>query len=408
MLRNNTQFHSAIAGLTKAIQATTTAVVPLAKLIPHLRHWWNQELLVLKKKLNRLNNQSYKLRALADHPVHVEHREACNRYNDVIRCAKTEHWQEFLEGAQGPNIWTANWYIANPLSNGGQQCIPTLKVPWPDDVTAKATTNEAKAAVFSQSFFPQKPTMMSLPDEPNYPPWVKYKFRLMESRLCHQISWLHPHKALGDDSIPNVVLKEVVDLILPYLIQIFRVVFRLNTYSNTWCTWSTIVLHKPGKARYDVPKAYCPIVLMNTVGKLLSAVVAEDMSFMHEKHQLLPDTHFRGRLGKNTSNAMHYLVNKVKGTWRWHKVATVLFLDIEGAFPNAVTERLLHNMCMRRLLEPYVHLIEQMLTNQHTRLRFDGFTSDLVAIDNGIVQGNPLSMLLYLFYNADLIASPKK
>ena len=86
----------------------------------------------------------------------------------------------------------------------------------------------------------------------------------------------------------------------------------------------------------------------------------------------------------------------------------VLFLDIEGAFPNAVTERLLHNMCMRRLLEPYVHLIEQMLTNQHTRLHFDGFTSDLVAIDNGIVQGNPLSMLLYLFYNADLIASPKK
>ena len=52
--------------------------------------------------------------------------------------------------------------------------------------------------------------------------------------------------------------------------------------------------------------------------------------------------------------------------------------------------------------------IECMLTNRRTRLRFDGFTSDWVAIDNGIVQGDPLSMLLYLFYNADLITMLKK
>ena len=48
-------------------------------------------------------------------------------------------------------------------------------------------------------------------------------------QLRRQISRLCPHKALGDDSIPNVVLKEAVDLILPYLIQIFRVVFKLGT-----------------------------------------------------------------------------------------------------------------------------------------------------------------------------------
>ena len=97
---------------------------------------------------------------------------------------------------------------------------------------------------------------MCLPDESNYPPRVKYKFRLMESQLCCQISQLRPHKAPGNDGIPNVVLKEAVDLILPYLIQIFRAALRLNTYSDAWHTWSTIVLHKPGKARYDVPKAY--------------------------------------------------------------------------------------------------------------------------------------------------------
>ena len=89
-------------------------------------------------------------------------------------------------------------------------------------------------------------------------------------------------------------------------------------------------------------------------------------------------------------------------------MAAMLFLDIEGAFPNMVTERLLHNLRMRQLPEPYVLFINRMLTDRHARLRFNGFTSDWVDIDNGIVQGDPLLMLLYLFYNAELIAVPKK
>ena len=93
---------------------------------------------------------------------------------------------------------------------------------------------------------------------------------------------------------------------------------------------------------------------------------------------------------------MHYLTNKVKAAWRRCKVTTVLFLDIKGAFSNAVTQRLLHNMHMRQLLEPYVKFIEQMLTDRHTRLKFDGFTSNWANIDNGIVQGDPLSMLLLI------------
>ena len=105
----------------------------------------------------------------------------------------------------------------------------------------------------------------------------------------------------GEDGIPNVVLKESADLIVPYLLQIFQAVFKLDIYSNSWHTWNTIVLRKPGKARYDVPKAYQPIALMNTIGKLLSALLTEDMSYMCEKYRLLPDMHFGGRPRKNTS-----------------------------------------------------------------------------------------------------------
>ena len=44
-----------------------------------------------------------------------------------------------------------------------------------------------------------------------------------------------------------------------------------------------------------------------------------------------------------------------------------------------------------------------MMTDQQTRLKFDGYLSDWIPINNGIGQGDPLSMIMYLFYNVDLI-----
>ena len=102
---------------------------------------------------------------------------------------------------------------------------------------------------------------------------------------------------------------------------------------------------------------------MNTLGKLLSAIVAEDLSFMCEHYALLPDNHFGGRPGRCTTDAMHLLVHRIKAAWRRRNVAAILFLDVEGAFPNAVSACLLHNMCMRRVPEEYVLFVDHLLTN---------------------------------------------
>ena len=80
-----------------------------------------------------------------------------------------------------------------------------------------------------------------------------------------------------------------------------------------------------------------------------------------------------------------------------------LFLDIEGAFPNAVTEQLLYNLRACCIPEVYVTFIKNMLTGRHNRLKFDDYVSDWFKLDNGIVQGDPLLMIPYLFYNADML-----
>jgi hypothetical protein len=79
---------------------------------------------------------------------------------------------------------------------------------------------------------------------------------------------------------------------------------------------------------------------------------------------------------------------------------SILYLDIEGAFLNAVTDRLLHNMRKRRVPEAYMKFVENLLTGRRTKLKSDSYMSDWFELDNSIGQGDPLSMVLYLFYNA--------
>ena len=81
----------------------------------------------------------------------------------------------------------------------------------------------------------------------------------------------------------------------------------------------------------------------------------------------------------------------------------ILFLDVKGAFLNAVMDQLIHNLCKWKIPEAYVDFIQQLLEGQKTRLKFDDFVSELISICNGISQGDPLSMILYIIYNADLL-----
>ena len=176
-----------------------------------------------------------------------------------------------------------------------------------------------------------------------------------------------------------------------------------NTNYDNWREFVTVVLWKPGKPNYQVAKAYRPIALLCTLAKVITAIVANDISYLVEKHQLLPKTHFGGCPGRTMMDALHYMTHRIKEAWQNKKVVSILFLDVEGAFPNAVTARLIHNLWKRRIPEIYITFVKNLLQGRSTKLKFDDYTSNAIEIHNGIGQGDPLSMILYIIYNADLL-----
>ena len=207
----------------------------------------------------------------------------------------------------------------------------------------------------------------------------------------------------GPDKIPNIVLIKCCDALIDHLYFIFKAVFELNTYHPQWLESVTLVLRKIGKTSYDMAKSYQPIGLIDTIPKLFFMLCSKHISFLAEKHNLLPPTQLGGRPGRNTTDGMLLVTHKIKDTWRKGKVVAALFLDVQGAFPNTVKEQLIHNMRMRRVPDCFIKIVTTSLAGCTTCLKFNDFLSEALQLNNGTTQGDPSSMLYYSFYNAPLI-----
>ena len=66
----------------------------------------------------------------------------------------------------------------------------------------------------------------------------------------------------------------------------------------------------------------------------LESVVARRLAAIAEEHNLLPPNHFGGRPQRTGTDAVLHLVQRIKDSWRVHKVTSVLSLDISSAFPK--------------------------------------------------------------------------
>jgi hypothetical protein len=68
---------------------------------------------------------------------------------------------------------------------------------------------------------------------------------------------------------------------------------------------------KPNKDDYSQAKAWRPISLLSTLGKLLEAVVAERISFVVETYGLLPANHFGARKQRSAEQALLLLQERI-------------------------------------------------------------------------------------------------
>ena len=402
-IKDQSEFRNTLEAVNAVIKVTIEAKVPMSKLLPYTKRWWNSDLSTLHKRKNKLASVAYKWRGLPNHQAHEEHRQALKEYTNLIEATKKKHWESWLLSASNRDLWMANKYATDPPTDYGHTRMPSLVHTSPEGDPCTATANEDKSAALAGVLFPPPPPIPAIPNVQYLDPACGHFNYFTREQIKLAAAKLTAFKAPGPGGVPNVVLQQCINTLVNHLYYIFRAIFELDTYPNEWKESITVVLRKPGKPSYENPKAYQPIALLNTMGKLFSTITTDEISYFCKTRDLFPPNQFRRRPARTTMDSMLLMTHMIKEAWRNRKVASALFLDVQGAFPNVVKEVLLHNMRTQGVPSTYIHLTNTLLTGRITRLSFDDFISNLIKINNGNNQGCPLSMIFYAFYNAGLL-----
>ncbi|KAI0995359.1 hypothetical protein K3495_g12824 [Podosphaera aphanis] len=205
-----------------------------------------------------------------------------------------------------------------------------------------------KTDIMAHHFFPQPVAIDTRDiDESTYPEDLpNISDVITQIKIKEILQKLPSDKAPSPDEIPNRFLKCCEPSLSKVLAELFNACLIVSYHPKMFKKSTTIVLRKPQKPRYDTPKSYRPIALLNTISKLLEKLVANRISKAAEDFNLLPEEQMGARPKRSTISAVELLTEQIHTIWGKDKkkVASLLSLDISGAFDNVSHKRLIHNL----------------------------------------------------------------
>ncbi|GAA3296697.1 hypothetical protein GCM10020218_080510 [Dactylosporangium vinaceum] len=402
-IRTRPTLDRVVQQLTSATAQAVDRFTPDTRQTPYSKRWFTPELKAQQVEVNRLRRswQASCAELGRDHAnskaAYRTMQQKRRAWTRTIEKTKASHWKQFLDEAGEGKLWKAATYM-KPRETWG--CIPVLRVG-----SEELAQNEDKAKAFLDAFFPA----MNTPDPSPAPapqselPWHP----ITEVEIERSLKAAKGTTAPGEDNLPMLVWKKLWTHLKTIITNVFKACVELTYHPKQWRNAKIIVLRKPGKPDYSVPGAYRPISLLNTLGKLLEAVMARRLSHLAEKHNLLPNSQFGGRPGRTTEHALLVLSSAIDKAWYKHKVVTLISFDLKGAF-NGVNQISLDASLQRRGIPTTARKwITSFMSDRHANIGFDDFRTDTEPLVNaGLAQGSPLSPILFAFFNADLVDQP--
>ena len=165
----------------------------------------------------------------------------------------------------------------------------------------------------------------------------------------------------------------------------------------------TVVIPKLNKKSYDSPKSFRPIVLLNTISKLIKKVIGERLQFIMVANNFIHSSQLGGLKFQSTTDAGVALIYIIQIGQIKNLTTSILTFDIVQFFP-------LLNYCLLTLImkkarfnNHIISFFSNYLVNRKTNYFWNNFTSPIYNINVGVDQGSMLSLILSALYLSPFI-----
>ena len=232
----------------------------------------------------------------------------------------------------------------------------------------------------------------------SWEPFSKFEFRNAISK-CNNLS------APGPDKFTWRHLKHVLkqEECLLNIINIANTCINLGHWPNYFKCSLMVIIPKPNKPKYDHLKAFRPIVLLNTLGKLIEKVIAERLQFIVSYNNFIYPSQLGSLKFKSTLDAGVALTHIVHSGWAKNKSTSILAFNITQFFPS-LSHHLLTIILEKAGLEPKVaSFFVDYLVNRKTNYNWNELSSPIFKVNVGVGQGSALSPILSALYLSPLL-----
>jgi len=143
-------------------------------------------------------------------------------------------------------------------------------------------------------------TLDEISDKPtvSWPEFSREEFKFTLSS-CNNSSAPGPYKLSWNHL--RIIFEDIE--CLDSFIQMANACINLEYWLSHFKISNTIVIPKPNKKSYDSPKSFRPIVLLNTMGKLIEKVIGERLQFHSVSNDFIYPSQLGGLKFKLTINA---------------------------------------------------------------------------------------------------------
>ncbi|KAJ3520538.1 hypothetical protein NMY22_g12711 [Coprinellus aureogranulatus] len=156
----------------------------------------------------------------------------------------------------------------------------------------------------------------------------------------------------------------------------------------------SVIIPKPNKPAYSTPKVFRPIVLLNTLGKLLEKLISKRFQFDMIKYDLVDPNQMGGVRQRSTEDAGLFLTHLVRTGWVKGYHTSVVAFDITQFFPSINHQFLLAVLRKQGFHPKVATFFASYLVQRFTRYAWNNFVSDPMQADVGVGQGSALSPVL--------------
>ncbi|UYV82798.1 hypothetical protein LAZ67_22000907, partial [Cordylochernes scorpioides] len=213
---------------------------------------------------------------------------------------------------------------------------------------------------------------------------------------------LKNNKASGPDDIPNEIIKILPDSYMGLSEQFYNRALIMGHYPTIWTKSIIHPIFKSGDK--DNPSNYRGIALISNFSKLFTTILRSRLNEWVERRNVIPENQAGFRRGRSCVDLIFTLTSLIQLSLRKKRGKLyVFFVDLRKAFDTVPHSLLWKKLTNLGVSYQFIHAIRNYYEQATVAVRWRGSITENIKIHSGVLQGEPLSPLLFILFMTDLI-----